>query len=142
MPRYSAKQRRMRCGGVKEFFSMKMTWLSSLCRDPFATDRQFRVVYSLIVNFLGNESLWCCPSDQVLGESVAKSERTIGEITRELERDGHLIKHRRRGSSQYEFPNLGVNFGTSPSEVKRDATVTLADSRNFGTLSAEQNLLT
>ena len=58
----------------------------------------------------GNESLWCCPSNRVLGESVAKSERTTGEITRELERDGHL--HRRRGSSRYEFPGLEVNFGT------------------------------
>jgi hypothetical protein len=123
---------------VKEFFSMKMAWLSQLCRDPFVTDRQFRVAYSLAVNFLGNESLWCCPSDKVLGESVAKSTRTVGEITRELERDGYLIKHRRRGSSQYEFPDLAVNFGTSPSEVGRDATVTLADSRaDFGGSTSE-----
>ena len=124
--------------GVKEFFSMKMAWLSSLCHDPFVTDRQFRVVYSLIVNFLGNESLWCCPSDKVLGESVAKSERTVGEITRELQKDGHLVKHRRRGSSQYEFPDLAVNFGTRCSEVERDATVTSADSRtDFGRVTSE-----
>jgi hypothetical protein len=123
---------------VKEFFSMKMTWLYSLCRDPSVTDRQFRVAYSLIVNFLGNESLWCCPSDKVLGESVAKSTRTVGEITRELAGDGHLIKHRRRGSSRYEFPGLAVNFGTRGAEVNRDATVTSADSRaDFGRFMSE-----
>ena len=113
------------------FFSMKMSWLSKLCRDPFVTDRQFRVAYSLIVNFLSNESFWCCPSDRVLGDSVAKSERTTGEITRQLEGELHLIKNRRRGSSLYEFSGLTFNFGTPPSEVACDGTI------NFGTPPSE-----
>ena len=53
--------------GVKEFFSMKMAWLSSLCRDPFVTDRQFRVAYSLIVNFPATNCFGAAPLDKVLG---------------------------------------------------------------------------
>src|SRR6476661_5999263 len=91
---------------IKEFFSRKMTWLSKLCRDPFITDAQFRVLYSLIVNWLHNESDWCKPTDEKLGESCAKSERTIQRISAELKREGHIDKQKRLGPSEYIFIGL------------------------------------
>jgi hypothetical protein len=60
-------------------------------------------------HYLGNESRWCKPSDGVLGKSVVKSDRTARRIT--VERNGILIKHKRLGTSQYEFPELEDKTG-------------------------------
>ena len=99
---------------VAKFFSRKMTWLSEMCRDPFVTDGQFRVAYSLVVTWLHNESDWCKPTDEKLGNSCGKSGRTIRRLTAELQDAGHIDKQKQLGPSQYVFTGLtdGENIST------------------------------
>jgi hypothetical protein len=93
---------------ITAFFSRKMAWLSRLCRDPFITDAQFRVLYALVIEWLHNESDWCKPTDEKLGESCAKGERTIQRITAELKGE-YIDKQKRLGPSQYVFIGLAAD---------------------------------
>ena len=91
---------------VREFFSRKMAWLTQRCRDPFVLDSHFRVLFALVIEWLDNESNWCKPTDEKLGESCAKSERTVQRITAELKREEHIEKRKRLGPSEYVFIGL------------------------------------
>jgi hypothetical protein len=99
---------------ITAFFSRKMAWLSRLCRDPFITDAQFRVLYALVIEWLHNESDWCKPTDAKLGESCAKAERTIQRITAELKGE-YIDKQKRLGASQYGF--IGLENEATPANL-------------------------
>jgi hypothetical protein len=61
-------------------------------QDPLIGDHQFRLLYSLMVDHLANETDWCDPKDKALGKSCAKGERTVQRITAELKAAGHINK--------------------------------------------------
>lgn len=87
-------------------FKEKMALLSRLCSSGDITDQEFRVMFSLIIDFLDNRSDWCRPSDETLGNACAKATRTIGRITKSLKDKGYIEKHRNCGAAQYQFPGL------------------------------------
>jgi hypothetical protein len=102
---------------ITAFFSRKMAWLSKRCRDPFITDAQYRVLSSLIHDWLHNESDWCKPTDKKLGESCAKSDRTIRRLTHQLEKEGHIDKQKLLGPSQYVFVGLTDENEATPANL-------------------------
>jgi hypothetical protein len=89
----------------KQFHTLKMTWVSELCADPFLTDQEFRTMYGLLVVHYGDETDWCGPKDDTLARTCAKSGRTIRRITSAL-KNRYLNKGKRLGASRYSFPLL------------------------------------
>jgi hypothetical protein len=94
------------------FFSQKMKWLSERCAWPSITDHQFRLLYSLIVDFLWNDSGNCRPLDETLGAAIAKSGRTVRRLAHELEDAGVLTKRKTLRESEYEFDGLETRPAT------------------------------
>jgi hypothetical protein len=91
---------------IKEFFSQKMNMLSKACASPEVTAQEFRVFYALTIGHLSNETDWCQPKDETLGQSCATCTRSVGTHTRSLVAKGWITKKQTLHASKYEF--LGI----------------------------------
>jgi hypothetical protein len=102
----SVAPRKSKRRNVKEFFSLKMAMLSRACASREITAEEFRVLFALTIGHLSNETDWCQPKDETLGQSCATCTRSVGTHTRSLVAKGWITKKQTLHASKYEFPSI------------------------------------
>jgi hypothetical protein len=115
-----------------------MKMLSEACASTDVTPQEFRVLFALTIEHLSNQTDWCQPTDQTLGQSCTTCTRSVGTHTRSLVAKGWITKKQTLHASKYEFPRI-TSCRQLPADMPQSMSAT--QSVHVGKLLAEQNLL-